>query len=186
MNKLLKKILIILFIILLAYIFIFRLLGLEKIIMQKIYPKDYRQYVRRYSIEYNVDELLIYSIIKVESNFKENATSNSDAKGLMQLMENTAFEMCDKLEENIKKQEIYNPQINIKIGTYYFSTLLKKYNNVGLALAAYNAGMGRVDEWLEKRIIKLDGSDLENIPYKETNMYVRRVLNSYEMYKELY
>ena len=58
--------------------------------------------------------------------------------------------------------------------------------NIGIALAAYNAGMGRVDNWISKGIIKSDGSDLENIPFKETNMYVRKVLNTYENYKNIY
>ena len=147
--------------------------------MRKIYPKKYEKYVQTYSKEYNVDEILIFSIIKAESNFNANATSNSNAKGLMQLMENTAVEVANEIkEENITKEKIYEPKTNIKLGTYYFSTLLKKYNNIGLALAAYNAGMGRVDNWIEQGIIKSDGSNLENIPYKETNMYVRKILNN--------
>ena len=65
--------------------------------------------------------------------------------------------------------------------------LLEKYNyQIGIALAAYNAGMGNVNTWIERGIIKEDGSDLENIPYKETNMYVRKILNYYKIYKELY
>ena len=57
---------------------------------------------------------------------------------------------------------------------------------MGIALAAYNAGMGNVNNWIERGTIKADGTDLENIPYKETNMYVRRILNDYEMYQKLY
>ena len=65
--------------------------------------------------------------------------------------------------------------------------ILEKYDNqVGIALAAYNAGMGNVNNWIERGTIKADGTDLENIPYKETNMYVRRILNDYEMYQKLY
>lgn len=105
----------------------------------------------------------------------------------MQLMENTAVETYEHIEaQTVNVEELYQPEINIKIGTYYFSTLLNQYNNVGLALAAYNAGMGRVDKWIKEGTIKQDGSDLENIPFKETNLYVRKVLNVYEKYKELY
>ena len=72
-------------------------------------------------------------------------------------------------------------------GLKYFSILLKQYdNNLGLALAAYNAGMGNVAEWIEKGIIREDGSNLENIPYQETNMYVRKILNNYQIYQKLY
>ena len=105
----------------------------------------------------------------------------------MQLMENTAVETYGHIEaQKVNVEELYQPEINIKIGTYYFSTLLTQYNSVGLALAAYNAGMGRVDKWIKEGTIKQDGSDLENIPFKETNLYVRKVLNIYEKYKNLY
>ena len=64
--------------------------------------------------------------------------------------------------------------------------LLDKYESTEVALAAYNAGIGTVDNWIEKGVIKADGSDIENIPYKETNNYVRKILSNYKMYKELY
>lgn len=184
MTKLLKTILLVLLIILIMYILLFCILDIKGFIMKKIYPKKYEQYVSEYSKQYNVDELLIYSIIKAESNFNENANSTANAIGLMQLMEKTATEVSNAI--NNTNTNLYEPEINIQLGTYYFSTLLEKYNNIGLALAAYNAGMGRVDYWLEERIIKSDGSDLENIPFKETNLYVRKILNSYEIYKKLY
>ena len=97
-------------------------------------------------------------------------------------MEKTAIEISEQEEVNL-----YDPETNIKLGTCYFSQLLGKYNNqIGIALAAYNAGMGNVNTWIERGTIQADGSDLEHIPYKETNMYVRRILNDYEMYQKLY
>ena len=180
-----KIILIIIFIILIVLIFQWK--SLIKIIQQQIYPKKYEQYVDKYSQECGVDKLLIYSIIKVESNFNEKANSYAGAIGLMQLMKNTAIEIYENIEtQTINVEKLYQPEINIKIGTYYFSTLLNKYNNIGLALAAYNAGIGRVEKWIKEETIKQDGSDLENIPFKETNLYVRKVLNIYEKYKKLY
>ena len=74
----------------------------------------------------------------------------------------------------------------MQIGTCYLATLLKRYENKEIALAAYNAGIGTVDNWIDKGIIKADGSDIENIPYKETNYYVRKILRDYEFYNELY
>ena len=181
-----KKItLIILFIVLIALVFQWK--NLSEIIQKQIYPKKYEQYVDKYSQECEVDNLLIYSISKVERNFNEKANSHAEAIGLMQLMENTAVETYEHIEaQTINVEELYQPEINIKIGTYYFATLLNKYNNVGLALAAYNAGMGRVDKWIKEETIKQDGSDLENIPFKETNLYVRKVLNIYENYNKIY
>ena len=66
------------------------------------------------------------------------------------------------------------------------STLLERYQNKGVALAAYNAGIGTVDNWIEKGVIQSDGSDIENIPFKETNQYVRKILRDYDIYCALY
>ena len=102
-------------------------------------------------------------------------------------MENTATEISNEIDNiEIPQEQIYEPETNIKLGTYYFSVLMNKYNNIGLALAAYNAGMGRVDGWIKDGILKKDGSDLENIPFKETNLYVRKILYNYEKYKKTY
>ena len=170
-------------------ILILIILGCTKeILLKKIYPIKYKEYAEKYAEEYGVDELLIYAIIKSESNFKENSTSSSGAVGLMQLMEETAKEAAQKIEDKyISKDELYNPELNIKLGTYYFSELLQKYDgNIELALIAYNAGTGNVANWIEKGIIKQDGSDIENVPYQETNMYVRKILRDYEIYNKLW
>ena len=71
------------------------------------------------------------------------------------------------------------------MGTKYLSILLEKYQSVELAVTAYNAGIGTVDNWIEKGIIKNDGSDIENVPYKETNNYVRKILRDYKIYSNL-
>lgn len=63
---------------------------------------------------------------------------------------------------------------------------MERYKNNEIALAAYNAGIGTVDNWIEKGIIRADGSDIEKIPFKETNQYVRKILRDYEIYSELY
>ena len=83
----------------------------------------------------------------------------------------------DKKQEN-PKEEIVNVENNINIGTKYLNVLMEKYKNKELAVAAYNAGIGTVDTWIEKGIIKQDGSDIENIPFKETNNYVRKILKN--------
>ncbi len=175
-------------IIFLVLIFFLKLINIKDIILKKIYVKEYSEYVYEYATEYNVDPLLVFAVIKTESNFTPNAISSSNAIGLMQLMENTAIEVSNTIEEKIdSKEELYNPEINIKLGTKYLSELLERYNNnLNMALAAYNAGIGNVTEWVENGIIKGDGSDIENIPFKETNNYVRKILNDYNMYKEIY
>lgn len=159
--------------------------NIKNVILQKIYPITYSEYVYKYSEQNNVDPLLIFSIIKAESNFNEKSVSASNAKGLMQLMTSTADELADKLE--MENYDIFDAQTNIALGTKYISILLEYYEeNLYLALAAYNAGIGNVNKWIDTGIIKNDGSNIENIPYKETSNYVRKVVRDYRIYKELY
>ena len=158
-------------------------------IQKIIYKKDYKEYVQKYAQEYNVDENLIYALIKAESNFNSNAKSSKDAIGLMQLMESTAQDVCKKTDLQISSDELseklLEPDININIGTKYLSILIQRYGNIEIAITAYNAGIGTVDNWIEKGIINSDGSNVENIPYKETNNYVRKILRDYKIYTNL-
>ena len=159
-------------------------------LLKILYPKTYSEIVSVYAEEYDVEENLIYAVIKAESNFESQAVSNRDAIGLMQIVEETAIDVAKKNNididtENIE-EEILDVDNNINIGTKYLSTLLTQYGNIEVALAAYNAGIGTVNNWIEKQVIQADGSDIENIPYKETNNYVRKILRDYRIYNELY
>jgi lytic transglycosylase catalytic len=154
--------------------------------LTKVYKLEYTEYVKKYANEYNVDEYLIYAIIKAESNFEPNAESHRGAKGLMQLMYSTAEDISKRIDIELNEDNILDPDININLGTKYISMLIQKYNNINLALAAYNAGSGNVDGWIEKGTLKSDGSDIENVPFTETNNYVRKILRDYEIYKNVY
>jgi len=177
----LKKLTIIIIIIVLV------LLLFRTQILQKIYPQKYSGYVEKYAAENDLDPLLIYSIIKAESNFKEEAKSKSNAIGLMQIMVSTAEETGKELEvEKVSEEELYNPELNIKIGTRYFKILLEKYKNYNLAIIAYNAGMGNLDKWIEQGIIDKQGENIENIPFPETKNYVKKILQNYKIYQEIY
>lgn len=154
--------------------------------LTKVYKLEYTEYVKKYANEYNVDEYLIYAIIKAESNFEPNAESHRGAKGLMQLMYSTAEDISKRIGIELNEENILEPDININLGTKYISMLIQKYNNINLALAAYNAGSGNVDGWIEKGTLKSDGSDIENVPFTETNNYVRKILRDYEIYKNIY
>lgn len=159
-------------------------------IQKIIYKKEYSEYVVKYSNQYDVDENLVYAVIKAESNFNPNAKSSKNAIGLMQLMESTAKDIVKKVEIQISDEELIeklqDADININIGTKYLSTLIEKYQNIEIAVTAYNAGIGTVDNWIQKGIIKSDGTDVENIPYKETNNYVRKILRDYKIYSNIY
>ncbi len=158
-------------------------------IKKQIYAKEYVEQVEKYAEEYQVDTNLVYAVIKAESNFKPNAKSNKNAIGLMQLMEDTAKDLVKRVDLKITDEELkdklYDVDININLGTKYLSILLERYRNVEIAVTAYNAGIGTVDNWIERDIIKSDGSNIENIPYKETNNYVRKILRDYKIYKSL-
>ena len=102
------------------------------------------------------------------------------------------YNLLQKLDKLARKagielteENIFEPDININLGTKYITQLIEKYEYLGLALAAYNAGSGNVDKWIKDGTIKADGSDIENIPFKETNTYVRKILRDYEIYTHL-
>ena len=154
--------------------------------LKNIYKIKYSEYVEKYSKEYEVDKYLIYATIKAESNFNQEATSSQGAIGLMQLLYSTAEEIAPRAGIEVTEENIYDPDININLGTKLLSILIQKYGNNELALAAYNAGPGNVDSWISKGILKNDGTDAENIPFTETNNYVRKILRDYKIYLELY
>lgn len=156
-------------------------------ILRIFYKDNYREFVEQYADKYNVDKYLIFAVIKVESNFEEKAISNAGAKGLMQIIDTTATEIAEMIDINLEDENsLLNPKINVELGAKYISILSSKYDNINLAMAAYNAGSGNVDKWIEQGILKEDGSDIENIPFKETNNYVRKILRDYNIYKEIY
>ena len=159
-------------------------------IMKNMYSRKYENIVEIYSRKYQVDPNLIFAIIKAESNFNATAVSGKGAKGLMQLMEDTAKDVCKKVDTKIDTNKVgdklLEADINIELGTKYISILLEKYNNIAIALTAHNAGIGTVDNWIEKGIIQNDGEDIQNIPYKETNNYVRKILRDYKIYQKIY
>ncbi len=177
-------------VILLLILIVFAFLFFKDNLLRMMYPKTYQEVVAIYEEKYKVEENLIFAVIKAESNFDKDAVSNRNAIGLMQLMEETAKDVAKKngieIDSNNMKEELCDVYRNIEIGTCYLATLLQRYQNKEIALAAYNAGIGTVDGWMEKGIIQKDGSDIENIPYKETNNYVRKILRDYQIYEDLY
>jgi soluble lytic murein transglycosylase len=152
------------------------------------FPIKYEETVTKYSEEYELDPLMIYSIIKVESSFDENAESNKGARGLMQITPSTGEWIAEKLKiEEFHSDDLFIPEINIMMGTWYFNYLAEKFDNdISLVIAAYNAGPGKVQNWLKDKETSENGQDLNNIPYKETENYIKKFDNTYEQYKELY
>ena len=101
MKKNIIKVLSIIVVIILIFILLFNVIKVQNIILKKIYPIKYSEYVSKYSKEYEQDEMLIYAIIKAESNFNSDVKSTSNAIGLMQLMESTAKEIANKIKTSL-------------------------------------------------------------------------------------
>ena len=186
MNKI-TKILLVCITVIILMLTLYKVLNIEEKILKYLYPIKFEEYVYKYSNELQIDPMLTFAIIKTESNFNKDVISKSGAIGLMQLMESTAKEQARKLNIEYSKEVLYEAEVNLKIGLNYFNTLLDYYNqNYILAFAAYNAGLGNVQKWINEGIIKQDGSNIENIPFKETNLYVRKIIRNYQIYKRLY
>ena len=188
MTKKLIVFLIIVILLFAGWLVFFKILRVQDTVLKRIYPIKYSEFVEKYAEENGIDKYLVYAIIKAESNFDPHVTSSSDARGLMQLMEETAVERSNIIDDTtVETYDLYDPETNIRLGTSYFSYLLGIYDgNTVLALIAYNAGLGNVQQWIQDGIIKSDGSDIENIPYKETSNYVRKILRDYQMYLKIY
>ena len=155
-----------------------------------VYPLTHFSIVKESASENSLDPYLILAIIKTESGFNENAKSNKDAKGLMQMLDSTANEVNDNINiVDSVDDNIYDADVNIKLGCKYFSNLVKRYDgNYYLAICAYNAGMGNVDKWLENGYIEknLDEYKNVNLPFEETSKYLEKVISSYKIYVKLY
>ncbi|MTI66720.1 MAG: lytic transglycosylase domain-containing protein [Firmicutes bacterium] len=153
-----------------------------------LYPIKYESEIKKYSKEYKVDYLLIASMIKAESNFNPNAKSNKGALGLMQIMPATGAWAAKEIGiKDYNEEMLFNPKVNIKIGCWYVNKLTKQFdNNIYLVLAAYNGGSGNVNKWLKNEKYSKNGTELEKIPFKETDKYLEKVTRNYSIYKKIY
>ncbi len=154
-----------------------------------LFPKKYHDSVSKYSSEYNVDENYVYSIIYSESRFDENAKSEAGARGLMQITKDTFNWAKSRLEPNSTTtyEDIFDPAVNIKYGTYILSTLFKEFEDGRVVAAAYHAGRGKVSKWLSQGERSLDEFFSENknkVP--ATYEYVNKVIETQQIYKKLY
>lgn len=148
-----------------------------------LYPQAYWPTVKEASLRYGIDPYLLLSLIREESRYDPEAVSSAGAIGLMQLMPFTARRTARSLDIEINgKDSIHHVENNINLGTHYLSGLLKEFNSVPLALAAYNAGEHRVRQWLLRRQYESYDEFIEDIPYPETRNYVKRILTTYLQY----
>lgn len=141
-----------------------------------IFPIEYENIIQKCAEKYNVEKSLIFAVINAESRFDGNAVSNKGAKGLMQIMPDTAIWIAEKAKiDGITKENYYEVENNINLGVWYLSYFLEKYNSKNLALASYNAGRGNVLKWLNDKRYSNDGKTLHTIPFGETDRYIKKI-----------
>ena len=152
------------------------------------YPLAFWDLIRQKAQDRELDPYLVVALIRQESLFDARARSPAAALGLMQLIPATAARVAVRLGLPAPSQErLFDPEINLTLGTQYLKELLERYsNNWQKALAAYNAGEAAVDRW--EREIGADDIEefVEQIPYVETRGYVKLVLRNHRIYKRLY
>ena len=148
-----------------------------------IYKTPYRSIVKSASKDFAVKESIIYAVMKAESGFREGIVSPKGAVGLMQLLPSTAEFIAKKLDEEYVDGSLLDPAVNIKYGTWYLSYLFAKFSP-DAAIAAYNAGEGKVSSWLKNPKYSSNGKTLDVIPYAETAKYVRRVYKNISKYNK--
>lgn len=151
-----------------------------------VYP--YRQTVETYAAKYDVDSDLVAAVIKNESKFKTLVHSHRGAIGLMQLMPDTAEWIAKRIDDpDYSDARLHDPTVNIQYGTWYLADLQEEFHgNDILALAAYNAGRGNVQDWIAQYGWTQDFCDVDAIPYQETRVYVKKVLHDQQRYEQLY
>jgi soluble lytic murein transglycosylase len=143
------------------------------------YPLDYEHIVRGHARQYDLDAALLAAVIYRESKFDADARSSSGAIGLMQLLPDTAEGIAQLTGgSRFEVDDLYDPEINVRYGSFYLRRLLRKYDDERLALAAYNAGQANVDRWI--------AAGEEEIPFPETREFVDNVLEAREIYARVY
>lgn len=151
------------------------------------YPLKYGETITKYAAMYHIDEHLVMSIVNAESRYDKDAVSSQGAAGLMQITKSTAEWIAKSMgDKSFTVDKLRDPETNIRMGCWYFDYLSKKFAATELVLAAYNAGPGNVNDWLDKSIISKDGTDYEKMPFKETGKYVKKVIADEKMYEFLY
>lgn len=155
--------------------------------LRSIYPREFGESVASCAEKYDIPEQVIYAVIKIESDFNADATSRAGAVGLMQLMPGTFRWLTDDVtREKLPDGMISDPEANIRHGSCYLALLYSQYGDWQTAFAAYNAGQGRVNDWLGDTRYSDGSGKLTYIPYEETRNYVEYISGAIKMYTKLY
>ena len=154
-------------------------------VFRTLYPFPFDSIVRTEARRRGVDPAFAAALIRQESSFTPGATSPVGARGLMQVMPTVGRALAGN-RRGWDPAALYQPEVNVPLGMQHLATSLRRHPHPEYALAAYNAGEGRVTRW--RRRAGTDDPELfvERIPYAETRDYVRIVLRNEAMYEALY
>ncbi len=152
------------------------------------YPILYRAELLRYAKAKNIDPRFVLAIMKQESSFRANAKSPAAARGLLQLVYDTALKYNKQAGfPNMQADDLYQPTVNIAIGSVYISELKNQFGGMYEAIAAsYNGGEDNAARWLNRSNPKDAGIFSAEVGFAETKNYVFKVMNNYRVYRELY
>jgi soluble lytic murein transglycosylase len=161
------------------------LLPLE--IQRVIFPMDYWPLIRQHAAANKLDPFLVAALVAQESTFDPKIKSSANAIGLMQIVPSTGRRWARRLGiRRFSAGSLTTPAVNVRIGTAYFADLVKRFGGVPYALAGYNAGDHRVARWKSERPGLPVEEFIDDIPFPETQNYVKRILGTAEEYRRLY
>jgi soluble lytic murein transglycosylase len=155
-------------------------------ILEVIFPLDYWPLITKYSAAHDLDPYLMAALIAQESTFTADVRSSANAVGLMQLIPSTARRYARKLGIAYSSRLLQQPEANIRLGMRYFKDLMNRFGEAHYALASYNAGEHRIARWIAERPGLEREEFIDDIPFPETQNYVKRILGTAEDYRRLY
>ncbi|MEO7192777.1 MAG: transglycosylase SLT domain-containing protein [Vicinamibacterales bacterium] len=161
--------------------------ALPSAILSVIFPVQHFDLLRRYATERHLDPYLLVAQVAQESTFQADVRSVANAYGLMQILPSTGQRYASKVGvRGFSTARLKDPEVNVRIGTAYMADLLARFGDPAPALAAYNAGENRVTRWRAERPGVARDEFIDDIPFPETQNYVKRILGTAEDYRLLY
>ncbi|HXH05972.1 MAG TPA: transglycosylase SLT domain-containing protein [Vicinamibacterales bacterium] len=152
-----------------------------------MFPLEYWDVIRRHAASRKLDPHLVASLIAQESTFQARARSRAGARGLMQIMPRVGRQLARSAGvRRFSPGLLERPDVNVRLGTLYFARLVERFGDVVYALAGYNAGPARVAQWIDERADLEREEFIEDIPFPETQNYIKKILGAADQYRALY
>jgi soluble lytic murein transglycosylase len=161
--------------------------ALPREIQEVIFPLEYVPHIKRYATQHDLDPFIVAALIGQESSYVADVVSPANAWGLMQILPSTGRQLA-RAEgvPRFRTQMLTDPEINVRLGTRHFAGLVRNLGGVPYALAGYNAGSARVIRWKAERGAIEQAEFIDDIPFPETQMYVKKILGTAVDYRRLY